>query len=177
MTTSVAVIVLAAIGAVMVARRSSFVVPEGFYGLLYRHGKSLHRLSPGRHCFWHGGYTVRLIDMRKITLNIASQQVLSADNVGLKLDAALTYQIIQAETAMHEVQDYAAHLQMVVQLAVRSVIGATPLECLLRQRFDIGKQLLARVEPEADRLGIVIHALEIKEVVLRGELNKVFAEN
>jgi regulator of protease activity HflC (stomatin/prohibitin superfamily) len=59
-----------------------------------------------------------------------------------------------------------------VQLAVRSVVGATPLEDLSRQRFDIGKQVFARVEPEADRIGIIVHALEIREVVLHGELNE-----
>jgi len=168
----VAVISFAAVGLASWSRRSSFVVPEGFYGLLYRHGKSLHRISPGRHRFWQRGYTVRLVDMRKTTLDVAGQQVLSADNTALQLNTVLTYQIIQAETALHEVQDYAAHLRTAVQLAVRSVVGATPLADLSRQRFDIGKELFARVEPEADRLGIIIHALEIKEIVLRGELSE-----
>jgi regulator of protease activity HflC (stomatin/prohibitin superfamily) len=155
----------------------TFDVPEGFYGLLYRHGRSLHRISPGRHWFWARGYTVRLVDMRKITLDIAAQHVLSADNVPLKVNAVLTYQIIQAETALHDVHDFAAHLAASVQLAVRSVISATPIEELLHQRFEIGKQLIARVEPDADHIGIIIHALEIKEIALRGELHNVHAGN
>jgi len=170
-----AVVILLAIGAVLLWRRLSFVVPEGFYGLLYLHGRSLHRLSPGRHRFWKHGYSVCLVDMRKTTLNVAGQQVVSADKIGLQVSAVLTYQIIQAETALHEVQDYAAHLQAAAQLAVRAVIGASPSDGVLSQRFDLGRQLLARVEPAADKIGIIVHALELKEVALPVELQRALA--
>lgn len=170
-----AVSILLASAALVAWRRLSFVVPEGFYGLLYLHGRSLHRLSPGRHRFWKHGYSVRLVDMRKTTLSVAGQQVVSADNLGLQVSAVLTYQIIQAETAMHDVQDYVAHLQAAAQLAIRSVIGALPSDGLLHQRFDLGRQLLARVEPAADKIGIIVHALELKEVALPAELRKVMA--
>src|SRR3954447_4050612 len=160
MNVDIYVAVLAAAGVVavvLIARGQSFLVSEGFYGLLYRHGKLLHRISPGKHRFWKRGYAVRLIDMRKTLLAIAGQEVLSADNVGLKVSAVLAYQIMQPEKAVHDVQDYSAHLYNAVQLAMRSVISTQPIETLLNQRLEIGKQLLALVQPEADRIGIVAH--------------------
>src|SRR5947209_6693961 len=89
--------VMLGIPVALIVRGQKFIVPEGFLGLLYRYGKSRHRLSPGKHRFWRGGYEVRLIDMRQTILTVAGQEVLSADNVGLKLSAALTYQIAQPE--------------------------------------------------------------------------------
>jgi regulator of protease activity HflC (stomatin/prohibitin superfamily) len=159
-------------GVVIASRRSCFNVPEGFYGLLYRHGKSLHRISPGRHHFWRRGYSVRLVDMRKTALNVPTQQLLSADHAPLKVSAVLMFQIIQAETAVHDVQDYELHLSAAVQSALRSVIGVTPLEELLNQRWDIGQQLLAQVQPKADRIGIVVHAVEVREVMLLEKVEK-----
>ena len=155
---------LSLLGTVFLWRRLNFIVPEGFYGLLYFHGKSRHRLSPGRHQFWKHGYSVRLVDMRRTALIIAAQHVASADKTGLQVSAVLTYQIIQAETAMHEVQDYLAHLQVAAQLAVRSVIGSLPAEGLSNGKLDIGRQLLAQVGPAADKIGIVVYSLELTEL-------------
>ncbi|MDB6018000.1 MAG: putative stomatin/prohibitin-family rane protease [Pedosphaera sp.] len=161
---------------VVASRRKTFIVSEGFCGLLYLNGKSLHRISPGKHHFWKSGYQVQMVDMRQTLLTVAGQEVLSQDNVGLKVSAVLTYQIVQAEKATHEVQNYFTHLHNAVQMALRTVVGALPIETLLSERLNIGKQLFALVQPEADRIGIVIHALEVKDVMFSGELKKVFAE-
>lgn len=158
--------VLIAVGVFLTARRSCFDVPEGFYGLLYQHGRSLHRISPGRHYFWSRGYTVRLVDMRKTTLNIGALDLLSADHATVRMSSVLTYQIIQAERAVHDVQDYELHLRAVTQAALRTVVGTTALDDLLNQRWAIGRQLLAEVESHADRIGIAIHAVEVCEVML-----------
>jgi regulator of protease activity HflC (stomatin/prohibitin superfamily) len=160
----------------LVARGRVFIVPEGFYGLLYRHGKSLHRISPGRHRFWQEGYTVHLMDMRKTILTVAGQEVLSADSVGLKVSAVLTYQVIECETAMHTVENYTTYLYNAVQLALRLVMGTQTMETLLNRRVDVGRELLALVKLEADKLGIQVHAVEVKDVMFPGELKKAFSE-
>ena len=154
-------------------RRRRFVVPEGHYGLLYRNQKYRHRISPGRHCFWSRDYSVRLVDMRKLKLPIAGREIASADKVGVRINALLTYQIIQAETAVHAVQDYVACLDGAVRAALGSVIAITPIEALLNRRPEFNQQLHAQVEPEADKIGIVIHAVEVEEVMVPGGLARV----
>jgi regulator of protease activity HflC (stomatin/prohibitin superfamily) len=173
-----AVVVTTAIGAVILVagRRKCFSVPEGFYGLLYRNGKSLHRISPGKHCFWKSGYSVRFVDMRKTILTVAGQEVLSAESVGLKISAVLTYQVIECETAVHTVQDYVASLYNTTQLALRSVIAGQTVEALLTRRLDIGKELLALAKPETEKIGIQVHAVEVKDVMFPTELKKAFSE-
>jgi regulator of protease activity HflC (stomatin/prohibitin superfamily) len=78
--------------------------------------------------------------------------------------------------AMHEVQDWRAHIYNTVQLALRALVAAQPMEALLAQRLNIGKQILAMVQPEAEKVGITVHATDVKDVMFPGDLKKVFAE-
>jgi hypothetical protein len=62
------------------------------------------------------------------------------------------------------------------QLAVRTVVGGVAIEALLGQRLDIRAQLLARVQPEAAKIGINVHAVEVKDVMFAAELKRAFAD-
>jgi regulator of protease activity HflC (stomatin/prohibitin superfamily) len=156
--------------------RHPFVIREFESGLLYRHGKFQTRLEPGRHVRWGFGYALATIDMRKQTFAVAGQEVLSADNVGLKVSAAVTVQVADPLKAMHEVQDWRSHVYNTVQLALRTLIAAQPVEALLVKRLDVGKQLLAEVQNEAANIGITVHSTEVKDVMFPGDLKKAFAE-
>jgi hypothetical protein len=147
-------------GAAVIIQRRSFVVPRGHCGLLYRHGKSLHRISPGRHHFWKRGYTVRFVDMRKTQLAVVAEEVLNADHIGFKATVLLTYQIIQAETVAREVGDHELHLHCLALGAVRSVLASTSEATVVSEDPEIAERLLAYIGPKADRAGIVIHGLE-----------------
>ncbi len=70
--------------------RHAFDVPEGWAGLVYHHGLFVRRNNAGRHVIWGFGWTVKLIDLRKTSLLVAGQEVLTADNVGLKLSLLVT---------------------------------------------------------------------------------------
>ena len=62
------------------------------------------------------------------------------------------------------------------QLAARSVVGGVNVETLLTQRLDISAQLLARVQPEAAKIGVSVLALEVKNAMLPNELKRAFAD-
>lgn len=156
--------------------RHPFVVREFECGLLYRYGKFQTQLGSGRHVRWGLGYALATMDLRKQTFAVAGQEVLSADNVGLKVSVAVTVQVADPLKAMHEVQDWRGHLYNTVQLALRSLVAAQPVEALLAQRLDVGKQLLAAVQPESTKVGITVHATEVKDVMFPGDLKKAFAE-
>jgi regulator of protease activity HflC (stomatin/prohibitin superfamily) len=78
--------------------------------------------------------------------------------------------------AMHEVQDWRGHLYNTVQLNLRTLVAAQPIEALLVKRLDVGKHLLAEVQTEAAKIGIIVHGTEVKDVMFPGDLKKVFAE-
>src|SRR5258706_15071747 len=86
--------------------RHQFVVREFECGLLYRHGKFQVQLDAGRHIRWGFGYALATLDLRKQTFPVAGQEVLSGDNVGLKVSVAVTVQVSDPLKAIHEVQDW-----------------------------------------------------------------------
>jgi hypothetical protein len=83
-------ILIAAIPTVIVATfftrfRNEFIVTEGFAGLLYHDGKLVETLTAGRHTRWGRNFRIAHLDTRKTLLQVAGQEVLSADNVGVSL--------------------------------------------------------------------------------------------
>lgn len=156
--------------------RHVFTVSEFEAVLLYQHGVFVRQLEAGRHVFWGRGYGVIRVDTRAAVLNVSGQEVLSSDNVGLKVSVAVTRQVVDARKALESVQDWQTQLYTQVQLAVRTLIAAQPVEALLTQRMNLGRELLAAVVPEAEKLGVKVTSVEVKDVMFPGELKKIFAE-
>lgn len=153
-----------------------FLVPEGYAGLLYCKGKFLAVLRAGRHIRWGRHYTVDVQDLRQAALLVAGQELLTADNVGLRISVLVAFRMTDPAKAIHETQNWQSSLHNTAQLALRSVVNATASEALLSQRLELGAQLLARVQPEAAKIGIEVSAVEVKDVALPAELKRAFAE-
>lgn len=175
------VIVIAIFGSVALAAlmkefRHAFLLPEGYAGLLYHKGKFVELLGAGRHIRWGRHYTLDTQDVRKASLLVAGQDVLTADNVGLKLSLVVTYQLIDPVKAAHETQNWQGDLYNAAQLALRAAVGGVAVEALLNQRLDFGAQLLTRVQPEAAKIGVNVHAVEVKDVMFAADLKRAFAD-
>ena len=156
--------------------RHAFTVAEGFAGLLYRDGKFVERLGVGRHVRWGRRFGLNTVDLRRTQLAIAGQEVLTADNVGLKLTLSVTYQLADPVLAAHGTQSWFADLYHFAQLALRAEVAAVPVEALLGTRLNLGPRLLARVQPDAAKLGITVHAAEVKDLMFPAELKRAFAD-
>jgi regulator of protease activity HflC (stomatin/prohibitin superfamily) len=156
--------------------RYAFCVPEGWAGLMYHHGLYVRRNNAGRHVLWGIGWTMNLIDLRKTSLLVAGQEVLTADSVGLKLSLVVAYQITEPVKAVHETQSWLNELYNTTQLALRAVVSGVAIEALLNQRLEIGAQLLSRVQPETARIGINVLAVEVKDVMFPADLKRAFAD-
>jgi regulator of protease activity HflC (stomatin/prohibitin superfamily) len=156
--------------------RHVFCVTEGWTGLVYHHGLYVRRNNPGRHVLWGRGWTMNLVDLRKTSLLVAGQEVLTADSVSLKFSLVVTHQVTDPVKAAHETQYWHSDLYNAAQLALRAVVNGIVVEALLNQRLEIGAQLLARVQPETARLGITVLAVEVKDVMFPAELKRAFAE-
>jgi len=156
--------------------RHAFLVPQGFVGLLYHKGRFVELLNPGRHIRWGRFYGQNLIDLRKTVLAIAGQEVLTADNVALKLSLSVSYQVTDPAMAVNETQNWHTVFYNAVQLAARAVVNGVAVEALINQRFEIGAQLLARVQPEAAQVGVTVLAVEVKDVMFPADLKRAFAD-
>ena len=182
MNTNILVVIVSAIFAGILitalakAFRHAFLVSEGYAGLLYHKGKFLKVLGAGRHIRWGRHFTLGAQDLRKAALLVAGQEVLTADNVGLKISLHVTYQVTDPAKAAHDTQNWQGDLYNGAQLALRSVVSGVAVEALLNQRLELGAQLLARVQPEAAKIGINVLAVEVKDVMFPAELKRAFAD-
>jgi regulator of protease activity HflC (stomatin/prohibitin superfamily) len=151
-------------------------VPEGYAGLLYQRGKFVEVLSAGEHVRWGRKFTLGVADLRKTSLLVAGQEVLTSDNVGIKTSLLVTYHVTDPATAAHETQNWQGDLYNAAQVALRAVAGGVTIEALLGQRLDIGAQLLARVQPDAAKVGVNVTSVEVKDVMLPNDLKRAFAD-
>jgi len=156
--------------------RRAFLVPEGYAGLLYHKGKFVKVLDAGCHIRWGRHYTIDAQDLRKTSLLVASQDILTADSVGLKLSVIVTYRVMDPVKAAHETQNWRGDIYNAAQVAIRAVVGAATAEALLNQRLEIGAQLLALVQPEAAKIGVSVLAAEVRDVMLPADLKRAFAD-
>ena len=156
--------------------RRVFVVSEGCAGLLYHKGKFVKVLTAGQHVRWGRKFTLGVNDLRKTSLLVAGQEVLTSDNAGIKASLLVTYQVVDPAKAAHETQNWQGDLYNAAQIALRFVAGSTTMETLLGQRLDIGAQLLARAKPDAEKIGIAVLAVEVKDVTLPNDLKRAFAD-
>jgi len=89
-----AAIIVPLVAAYMVQKlRHRFMVPEGFAGLLYHHGKFVAQLATGRHIRWGRGFTASVQDVRRALLAVTGQEILTSDNVSLKANLSVSYEI------------------------------------------------------------------------------------
>jgi len=102
--------------------------------------------------------------------------VLTADNINVKLSLVVTYQVADPVKAAHETQNWQGDIYNAAQLALRHVVSGVAAEALLTQRLDVAPQLLARVQPDAAKIGITVHTVEVKDVMLPAELKRAFGD-
>jgi regulator of protease activity HflC (stomatin/prohibitin superfamily) len=141
--------------------RQVLYVPEGQAGLVYHHGLYVRRNNVGRHIIWGRGWTIKLVDLRRTSFVAPGQDVLTSDNVRLKGNLLISYQVTDPARAAHETQNYASDIHYLAQLALRAAVNNMAAEALLGQKLEIGAQLLARIQPEAIKIGVNVLRLEV----------------
>ena len=153
------------------------VVPEGFTALLYRQGRFVRVLNPGVHRVPRQGRSTQQVDMRQRYFTVPGQEVLSQDQVGLKLSLTVRFAVAEPEPALHRVQNFTEALYSAVQLALREEVGRHPLEELTAGRVDLGQRMRERVAGEVRPFGLSVVAVDVKDVMLPADLRRAFSES
>ena len=174
------ILMLGFIGTIVLLAAARFlfsrpVIKEYETGLLYLNGRFRRRLGPGAYVLLRHRHLLRIIDLRKAFLTIPGQEVLSADNVSVKVSLAVAYEIGDPVAATHAALDARESLYMVAQLALRDFVAESEVEKLLLRRNEAGKRLLGKVAPEAEKLGLKVALVEIKDIMFPGDLKNLFA--
>ncbi|MBI2190389.1 MAG: slipin family protein [Planctomycetes bacterium] len=150
----------------------TFAVEAGHAGLFLKDGEHQATLGPGTYAFWKGVGKVRLetVDLRESMIDVAGQEIMTADKVSLRLNAVVTYKVAHALRAVAEVVDYRQALYRDAQLALRAVIGTKDLDAFLADKDSVGRELEGIVKNRAAAFGVEVLSLGIRDVILPGEM-------
>ncbi len=115
------------------------------------------------------------ISLRTITLDVPPQDVITKDNVSIKVNAVLYFRVIDPNKAIVEVEDYLFASSQMAQTTLRSVLGQVELDDLLAQRDKLNSQLQALIDRQTEPWGVKVSAVEIKQVDLPEEIRRAMA--
>ena len=154
-------------------------VPAGHVGVWFRDGSFVESLAPGRYAFWKNlaEYKVLTVDTRELMLDVAGQEIMTADKVTLRLNALVSYRVADARMALTVVDDFKQALYREAQLVLRAVIGGRELDSFLTDKDGVVLELEQGVRRRVSAFGLEIATVGIRDIILPGEmkdlLNKV----
>jgi len=151
------------------------VVEQGRRGLVYLNGRLLRELEAGSYAFWRAVETprVEIAELRRQTLEVSGQEILTADKIGVRVNVSAVYEIVDAAAAQAGVVDVEAHLYRTVQIAVRQYLGKRTLEQVLAEKTDLDAAVAETVRAELAPFGVRVGAIAVKDIVLPGEVREI----
>jgi regulator of protease activity HflC (stomatin/prohibitin superfamily) len=104
------------------------------------------------------------VDLRTIVMDVPSQDVISRDNVSVKVNAVIYFRVIDAERAIIQVEDYLIATSQLAQTTLRSVLGQHELDDMLAERDKLNRDIQLLLDEQTDTWGIKVSNVEIKHV-------------
>jgi len=141
----------------------------------FRFGKYIKTLQPGLRWIIPIIETIQVVDIRVITFNIDSQEVMTEDNVPCSIDGVVFFKIKDPEKAVLEVEQYKFAITQLAQAALRDVCGKVELDTILSKREEMGKNIKEIVEHETKEWGIEISDVKIKDIQLPENMRRMMA--
>ncbi len=116
------------------------------------------------------------VSLRTVVLDVPPQDVITKDNVSVKVNAVVYFRVMDAAKAVVEVENYAYATSQMAQTTLRSVLGEVELDELLAQREELNHRLQRIIDTQTDPWGVKVSAVEIKHVDLPQEMQRAMAK-
>ena len=118
---------------------------------------------------------MKRVDTRTITMDIPAQDVITRDNVSVKVNAVLYFRVLDPNKAVVEVENYLYATSQLAQTTLRSVCGQAELDQLLSERDEVNQQLQGILDVQTDPWGIKVVSVEVKHIDLPQEMQRAMA--
>ncbi|MCY3758707.1 MAG: slipin family protein, partial [Acidobacteria bacterium] len=153
------------------------VLREYERGVIFRLGRLLSKpKGPGLiFVFWPIDRMVR-VSLRTVALDVPTQDIITSDNVSVKVNAVVYFRVLNAIRSVVEVENYLYATSQLSQTTLRSVLGEVVLDDLLSQRETLNMKLQAILDKQTDPWGIKVSLVEVKAVDLPQEMQRAMAK-
>jgi len=160
----------------MVVLSSIKIVPEYERGVVFRLGRLVGARGPG--LFFLIPILERMIrvDTRVITMDVPAQEVITLDNVTIKVNAVLYFMVVNPNWAVVKVMDYIRATMQIAQTTLRSAVGQVDLDTLLAQREKVNERLQKIIDEQTEPWGVKVTIVEVKDVELPQSMQRAMAK-
>lgn len=131
--------------------------------------------APGITFVFRPFQTIKVVDIRTITLDVPVQEVITRDNVTVRVNAVAYFRVLDPIKAINEVENFIIATSQIAQTTLRSVLGESELDHLLSEREHINQKLQEIIDHQTDPWGIKVSIVEVKDVELPESLRRAMA--
>jgi regulator of protease activity HflC (stomatin/prohibitin superfamily) len=166
---------LVVIGFFALAKLSVFILKEFERGVIFRFGRFGGIKGPGLRVIIPFVDKLIKVDQRVITMEIPTQDVITRDNVSVKVNAVLYFRVMDPAKALIQVENYNYATNQLAQTTLRSVCGEAELDDLLSKREEFNARIQEIIDAHTDPWGIKVSMVEIKHIDLPQEMQRAMA--
>jgi len=152
------------------------VLSEYERGVIFRLGRLLAVKGPGLIILIPGIDRMVKVSLRTVVLDVPPQDVITKDNVSIKVNAVVYFRVVQPDKAIVSVENYIYATSQLAQTTLRSILGQFELDDLLGQRDKINHQLQEIIDRHTEPWGIKIANVEVKQIDLPPEMQRAMAK-
>lgn len=152
------------------------ILKEYERGVVFRLGRMVGARGPGMVYIIPGIEKMVKMDLRTVTMDIPPQDVITRDNVSVKVNAVLYFRVIDPNLAIREVENYLFATSQLAQVTLRSVCGQGELDELLSEREKINTRIQDILDKQTDPWGIKVVLVELKHIDLPQEMQRAMAK-
>jgi len=151
------------------------VITEYERGVVFRLGRFAGVKDAGLKWIIPGVDRMVRISLREIVMDIPPQEVITRDNVSLKVNAVLYFRVLHPEKAVIQVENYLYGTSQMAQTTLRSVCGQAELDDLLAERERVNQKLQEIIDNQTEPWGVKVRAVEVKQIDLPQEMQRAMA--
>ena len=151
------------------------IVTEYERGVIFRLGRLVGARGPGLFVIIPFVDRMVKVDLRVVTMDVPSQEVITKDNVTVRVNAVVYFRVVDPESSVVKVLDNIRATSQISQTTLRNVLGQSELDELLTQREKLNQMLQKIIDEHTDPWGVKVSTVEIKEVELAEEMKRSMA--
>ena len=152
------------------------VLREYERGVVFRLGRLIPIKGPGLIIIWPVIDKIVKVDLRTVTFDVPVQDIITQDNISVKVNAVVYFRVIDPTKAITAVEDFHYATSQISQTTLRSVLGQRSLDELLAKRDELNAQLQKIIDDQTEPWGIKVMSVEVKNVDLPSEMLRAIAK-
>ncbi|MGI5939774.1 MAG: slipin family protein [Thermoleophilia bacterium] len=169
------VIIIVVVLLIIILLAAIKVFPEYQRGVIFRLGRLSAPKGPGIFAIIPIVDRVVRVDLRTITMDVPAQEIITKDNVPVRVNAVVYFRVVDPSRSVVQIQNYVTATSQIAQTTLRSVVGQSDLDHLLTERDKLNQRLQEIIDEQTDPWGVKVSIVEIKDVEIPATMQRAMA--